>query len=69
MRLYVAAPLFTEAERAFNLVLARALEAAGYDVYLPQRDTPETEAADRVSQYLLCKPRGTEELGRGGGRL
>lgn len=38
MRLYVAAPLFTEAERAFNLVLARALEAAGHDVYLPQRD-------------------------------
>jgi hypothetical protein len=26
MRLYVAAPLFTEAERAFNLVLARALD-------------------------------------------
>ena len=39
MRLYVAAPLFSEAERAFNVVLARALEADGHDVYLPQRDT------------------------------
>jgi nucleoside 2-deoxyribosyltransferase len=45
MRLYLAAALFTEAERAFNLVLARALEAAGHDVYLPQRDTlPEADA-------------------------
>jgi nucleoside 2-deoxyribosyltransferase len=40
MRLYVAAPLFTEAERAFNLVVTRALEAEGHQVYLPQRDTP-----------------------------
>jgi nucleoside 2-deoxyribosyltransferase len=48
MRLYVAAPLFTEAERAFNLVLARALEAAGHDVYLPQRDTPLTEGVGRT---------------------
>jgi nucleoside 2-deoxyribosyltransferase len=54
MRLYVAAPLFTEAERAFNLVLARALEAEGLDVYLPQRDTPETQAADRVSSIFFA---------------
>jgi len=39
MRIYLAAPLFTEAERAFNLVSARALEAGGHDVYLPQRGT------------------------------
>jgi hypothetical protein len=43
MRLYIAGPLFTEAERAFNVVLARALEAAGHDVYLPQRDTAPAE--------------------------
>jgi nucleoside 2-deoxyribosyltransferase len=48
MRLYVAAPLFTEAERAFNLVLVCALEAAGHDVYLPQRDTPTAEGAERT---------------------
>lgn len=48
MRVYLAAPLFTEAERAFNLVLARALEAAGHDVYLPQRDTPPAEGAGRT---------------------
>lgn len=48
MRLYIAAPLFTEAELAFNLVLARALEAAGHDVYLPQRDVPTAEGAERT---------------------
>jgi hypothetical protein len=50
MRIYLAAALFTEAERAFNLVLARALEAEGHQVYLPQRDTPETQAADRTTR-------------------
>ena len=49
MRLYVAAPLFTEAERAFNLVLAHALESEGHDVYLPQRDTQQAEAAVRTT--------------------
>jgi len=36
MRLYVAAPLFTEAERAFNFVVARALEVEG-DLLTPVR--------------------------------
>jgi nucleoside 2-deoxyribosyltransferase len=49
MRLYVAAPLFTEAERAFNLVLAQALEAAGHEVHLPQRDTSNAEGAARTT--------------------
>jgi hypothetical protein len=48
MRLYIAAPLFTEAERAFNPVLARALEAEGHDVYLPQRDTRLIEGVGRT---------------------
>src|SRR5262245_20103080 len=49
MRLYVAAPLFTEAERAFNLVLAKALEVEGHDVYLPQRDTSPAEGSERTT--------------------
>jgi len=49
MRLYVAAPLFTEPGRAFNLVLARALEADGHDVYLPQRDTAPEEGIGRTT--------------------
>lgn len=37
MNLYLAAPLFSEAERAFNTVLATAL-GARHTVFLPQRD-------------------------------
>jgi nucleoside 2-deoxyribosyltransferase len=48
MRLYVAAPLFTEAERAFNLVLTRALETGGHEVYLPQREAPPAARSGRT---------------------
>ena len=45
MRVYIAGPLFSEAERVFNLRLAEKLEAKGYQVYLPQRDGVESEKA------------------------
>lgn len=34
--IYLAGPLFSDAERAFNQDLARMLRGAGYSVYLPQ---------------------------------
>ena len=48
MKLYLAAPLFSEAERAFNLRVAKALEAEGHDVHLPQRDSPQAEGSGRT---------------------
>lgn len=48
MKFYVAAPLFTDAERAFNLILAGALEAEGHAVYLPQRDTSPADGIGRT---------------------
>jgi nucleoside 2-deoxyribosyltransferase len=36
--IYLAGPLFSEAEKRFNLGLAHRLEALGFDVFLPQRD-------------------------------
>lgn len=54
MNLYVAAPLFTEAERAFNVVLARALEAEGHRVYLPQRDTPDAQGTERTAAIFAA---------------
>ena len=36
-RLYIAAPLFSDAERAFNLSLKNSL-AGTFDVFLPQED-------------------------------
>ena len=49
MKLYLAAPLFSEAERAFNLALAETLSAAGHEVYLPQRDTPMIDGTTRTT--------------------
>jgi nucleoside 2-deoxyribosyltransferase len=36
--LYLAGPLFSKAERRFNLRLTWRLEASGFRVFLPQRD-------------------------------
>lgn len=36
MKIYMAGPLFTLAERLFNAELARGLRAAGHEVWLPQ---------------------------------
>jgi nucleoside 2-deoxyribosyltransferase/antitoxin (DNA-binding transcriptional repressor) of toxin-antitoxin stability system len=47
-RVYLAAPLFSEAERAYNLMLRDLLEAHFFDVYLPQEvgDTSHTRCRD-----------------------
>jgi nucleoside 2-deoxyribosyltransferase len=36
MKIYLAAPLFSEAERAYNERIKAALEKAGFQVFLPQ---------------------------------
>jgi Nucleoside 2-deoxyribosyltransferase len=41
--IYIAGPLFSEAERAFNLRVAECLERADYEVFLPQRDGVERD--------------------------
>jgi hypothetical protein len=40
---YLAGPLFSEAEKRFNLELTRRLETLGFDVFLPQRDGGERD--------------------------
>ena len=42
MYIYLAGPLFCDAERAFNAQLAEKLEGRGYSVFLPQRDGVES---------------------------
>jgi nucleoside 2-deoxyribosyltransferase len=42
MQIYFAAPLFCEAEKAFNLRLTDELEHRGFEVFLPQRDGVES---------------------------
>ncbi|MDK2915974.1 MAG: hypothetical protein PWR25_531 [Euryarchaeota archaeon] len=47
-RVYLAGPLFSEAERAYNLALRDLLEAHLFDVYLPQEvgDTSHTRCRE-----------------------
>ena len=43
MLIYLAGPLFSEAERYFNLGLTQRLEALSLHVFLPQRDGVERD--------------------------
>lgn len=45
MKLYFAGPLFSAAERGWNLELATALRAAGHAVFLPQEQEPGKPAS------------------------
>ena len=44
MRIYFAGPLFTAAERDWNVTLAAALRNAGHEVFLPQEQEPGKDA-------------------------
>jgi nucleoside 2-deoxyribosyltransferase len=51
MKLYLAGPLFTSAERDWNAAIAAGLRSAGHEVFLPQeqergRDAPGIFAGD-----------------------
>ncbi|CRK55223.1 Nucleoside 2-deoxyribosyltransferase [Alloactinosynnema sp. L-07] len=50
MKAYIAAPLFCDAEKGFNLQVDAAVRALGLDTFLPQRDGGE--AAPLVRQGL-----------------
>jgi nucleoside 2-deoxyribosyltransferase len=45
MKLYFAGPLFSAAERDWNLGLATALRAAGHEIIMPQEQEPGNDAA------------------------
>ena len=38
MKIYIAAPLFSEGERAFNEKIDALVRSCGHETYLPQRD-------------------------------
>jgi len=44
MRIYFAGPLFSAAERDWNVAFAAALRDAGHDVFLPQEQEPGKDA-------------------------
>jgi nucleoside 2-deoxyribosyltransferase len=64
-KLYLAGPLFTQGERSFNVELARFLESAGFEVWLPQEHEPrgktaraifdmDVEALDEADMVVAC---------------
>ncbi|HWE38928.1 MAG TPA: nucleoside 2-deoxyribosyltransferase [Isosphaeraceae bacterium] len=53
MRLYLAGPLFTQAERAWNRDLAAALRRDGHDVFLPQDEVKNLDALDADAIFRL----------------
>jgi len=52
MRLYLAAPLFTDAERKYNVFLCNILEENGYDVFLPQQEVSQYEGSHNPSRIF-----------------
>ena len=44
MKLYLAGPLFSAAERSWNAELTAALRDAGHEVFLPQENEPGKDA-------------------------
>ncbi len=51
MKIYLAGPLFTTAEREFNARLAKRLRALGHDVFVPQ----ENLASERTGKQIFLK--------------
>ncbi len=52
-RVYLAAPLFSEAERAFNASIARLLRTSLFEVFAPQDDGDDSETRDARAQERL----------------
>ena len=62
---YFAAPLFNEAERAYNLKIVEILEAHGYEVFLPQRDgflAPELEGKTEAEKIEMIFNKDRDEV-------
>ncbi|MGB7101268.1 MAG: nucleoside 2-deoxyribosyltransferase [Xanthobacteraceae bacterium] len=47
-KIYLAGPLFTLAEKSFNVELARFLESEGFEVWLPQEHEPRSNTAKSI---------------------
>jgi nucleoside 2-deoxyribosyltransferase len=48
MKIYLAGPLFTTAERTFNTRLRDLLEEFGHEVWLPQENEPRDKSAAAI---------------------
>ncbi|MDB9518426.1 nucleoside 2-deoxyribosyltransferase [Roseofilum reptotaenium CS-1145] len=51
--IYIAAPLFTEAEQDFNAKLAQRLKSAGHAVFLPQEEAKDLTQTEEIFKRCL----------------
>ena len=65
--IYSAVPLFSEAELTFSASLTADLEAAGHEVFLPQRDRVEAGKSSYSTMSSEARRRAT--FGRDRGRI
>ena len=59
-KVYIAGPLFSEAERAYNLLIDEICKEEGFDTFLPQRDAPQL-AADNKSAVFGAELHANED--------
>jgi nucleoside 2-deoxyribosyltransferase len=52
-QVYLAAPLFSEAERSYNRSIEELLRKNFFDVYLPQQAGDDSEIRDKAEQGLI----------------
>ena len=52
-RIYLAAPLFSQGERAYNLSIARSLRNNFFDVFLPQETGDDSHTRDKEKQSRI----------------
>lgn len=48
MKIYFAGPLFSSAERSFNVRIGKLLEESGHEVWLPQEHEPRKKRARQI---------------------
>lgn len=60
LTIYIAGPMFSEAERNYNETITRILEGKGYETFLPQRDASDVDELlrsgmswDHVNQHIF----------------
>jgi nucleoside 2-deoxyribosyltransferase len=52
-RIYLAAPLFSEAERRYNAYVRDLLLQAGYDIYLPQEQGKDARHRTKEEDHII----------------
>lgn len=53
MRLYMAGPMFTAADAAYNLRMAAKLRSFGFEVFCPNESEPNEKTRDNITPRLI----------------